>query len=66
MSKRFSTLYLLNSQGVLLKEFMEPTVVVGGCLEDHRQKKNPVLVICFLSGNMTCDCVYVHHLLHLL
>ena len=47
-----------------MKEFMEPTVGVGGCLEDHRQKKIPVLVVVFLSGHMTCDCVYVLHLLH--
>ena len=47
-----------------MKEFMEPTVGVGGCLQDHRQKKNPVLVIFFLSGNMTCDSAYVLHLLH--
>ena len=31
-----------------MKEFMEPTVGVGGCLQDHRQKKIPVLVIFFL------------------
>ena len=28
---------LVFSQGVLMKEFMESTVGVGGCLQDHRQ-----------------------------